>query len=705
MSMVFLKILNMSIAAGWLILAAVFLRLLLRKAPRKIVCLFWGLAGLRLVLPVSIRSLFSLIPSRDTVPADIALSPAPAIDSGIPAVNSAVNPIIGSFAPDPQTVASVNPLQVIIPAAAIIWLAGACAMLLYTLISYLKMRRTVAAAVPAGGRVYACDEVDSPFILGVFRPRIYIPSAMEGETLAAVLAHEEMHLKRRDHIWKPLAFLLLSVYWFNPLCWLAFILLSRDLEAACDEAVIRGMDKESLAAYSQALLDCSFPRRRIAACPLAFGEVGVKGRIKNVLNYKKPAFWLIIIAALACIVLTVCFLTDPKKKGEEPTSAFSQGFYIREIWDSEQLQPYIHFQDGVNWWCGARIDMSFGLSGKYMVSGDRVVLKTQGTEIRENTYIELQVLSETRLKVTAVSEDFFDPRAVWLKEGDVLRKMEFAVPEMYEDSPLLTLGSACAVLAQYNPYALLFPDEIDPGRAVFLQISGATEGVLTGDDTSFALQKNEDDGWKTVYDAISDDASVDISGGTTVFQGLDCGDTFEVHGDGHYRVIKRIRVQEGVQYYTSDFYVLKHADPKNHQKSSFEVNPREELTLSIRYPSVQLLGPAPVAPGYVDVTLSLLKDTGIEPICGNSADCIIEELIGGEWYTVPWPIIVMTLEGYMPTLEETVVQLFFLGGRVQHPGHYRLLKPVNIVDREAGNTAEYSAAEFDVTAELPAAGK
>ena len=705
MSKVFLKILNMSIAAGWLILAAVFLRLLLRKAPRKIVCLFWGLAGLRLVLPVSIRSLFSLIPSRDTVPADIALSPAPAIDSGIPAVNSAVNPIIGSFAPDPQTVASVNPLQVIIPAAAIIWLAGACVMLLYALISYLKMRRTVAAAVPAGGRVYACDEVDSPFILGVFRPRIYIPSAMEGETLAAVLAHEEMHLKRRDHVWKPLAFLLLSVYWFNPLCWLAFILLSRDIEAACDEAVIRGMDKESLAAYSQALLDCSFPRRRIAACPLAFGEVGVKGRIKNVLNYKKPAFWLIIIAVLACIVLTVCFLTDPKKKGEEPTSAFSQGFYIREIWDSEQLQPYIHFQDGVNWWCGARIDMSFGLSGKYTVSGDRVVLKTQGTEIRENTYIELQVLSETRLKVTAVSEDFFDPGAEWFKEGDALRTMEFAVSEMYEDSPLLKQGSACAVLAQYNPYALLFPDEIDPGRAVFLQISGATEGVLTGDDTSFALQKNEGDGWKTVYDAISDDASVDISGGTTVFQGLDCGDTFEVHGDGHYRVIKRIYVQEGVQYYTSDFYVLKHADPKNYQKSSFEVNPREELTLSIRYPSVQLLGPAPVAPGYVDVTLSLLRDTGIEPICGNSADCIIEELIGGEWYTVPRPSIVMTLEGYMPTLEEPVVQLFFLGGRVQHPGHYRLLKPVNIVDREAGNTAEYYAAEFDVTAELPAAGK
>ncbi len=450
------------------------------------------------------------------------------------------------------------------------------------------------------------------------------------------------------------------------------------------------------------------------------------------MTVKKQTAVLLIIAA-ACIVLTVCFLTDPKKKGEEPvsseispettessaapaetepetgsepTSAFSQGVYIREIWDSELRQPYIRFQDGVNWWCGASVEMSFGLSGKYTVSGDRVVMKPQGTEIRENTYIELQVLSETRLKVTAVSEDFFDPRAVWLKEGDVLRKMEFAVPEMYEDSPLLTHGSACAVLAQYNPYALFFPDEIDPGRAVFLQIGGSMQdGVLTGGDTSFALQKNEGDGWKTVYDAISDDASVDISGGTTVFQGLDCGDTFEVHGDGHYRVIKRIYVQEGVQYYTSDFYVLKHADPKNYQKSSFEVNPREELTLSIRYPSVLRVGPPPIAPGYADVILSLLKDTGIEPICGNSADCIIEELIGGEWYTVPRPSVYMTLEGYMPTLEEPVRQTFFLGGRVQHPGHYRLLKPVNIVDREAGNTAEYYAAEFDVTAELPAAGK
>ena len=726
MSKVFLKILNMSIAAGWLILAAVFLRLLLRKAPRKIVCLFWGLAGLRLVLPVSIRSLFSLIPSRDTVPADIALSPAPAIDSGIPAVNSAVNPIIGSFAPDPQTVASVNPLQVIIPAAAIIWLAGACAMLLYALISYLKMRRTVTAAAPAGGRVYACDEVDSPFILGVFRPRIYIPSAMEGETLAAVLAHEEMHLKRRDHVWKPLAFLLLSVYWFNPLCWLAFILISRDIEAACDEAVIRGMDKESLAAYSQALLDCSFPRRRIAACPLAFGEVGVKERVKNVLNYKKPAFWLIIIAVLACIVLTVCFLTDPKKEEEEPMSsektseaetdvqpetpaAFSQGFYMREeLRNNDLVQPYIFFENDINWRCGGGLSLSYAISGKFTVSGDRVkAVRLSGRGSQENSCIELQILSETRLQVIAVSENFFDPQVEWFKVGDVLGRIEFGEPEMYAGSPLMTMGNggSCAVLAQYNPYALSVPAAADPGSSVVLRISsGAEEAVLTGEENSFALQKQDGYIWSTVYDAISDDASVTVDPLTSVFQVLDCGDTFSEHGDGHYRVIKKIYVAGDVQYYASDFYVLKHADPARLPKSACEVNPREELALSIRYPSMLQDGSSPIAPGCVELTLALLKDTGIDPICGNAADCIIEELIDGEWYTVPRPSVFMTLEGYMPTLERPVVQTFFLGGVVQHPGHYRLLKPVNI-GRGTGLITEYYAAEFDVTEELPEAGK
>ena len=311
MSTVFLKILNMSITASWLILAVVLVRLLLKKAPKWIPCLLWGLVAIRLVCPFSFGSIFSLIPSNETIPTNITVQQEPAINSGITIVNDVINPVIAeSFTPAPTD--SVNPLQIIIPIAAIVWIAGIVIMLAYALISYIKLKKTVSVCVPVGERILSCDEVKAPFILGVFRPVIYVPSSMTGETLDLVIRHETAHLQRHDHWWKPLGYLLLAIYWFNPLCWIAYILLSRDIEMACDEKVIRDMDKDEMAAYSQALLDCSFPRRRIAACPLAFGEVGVKERVKGVLNYKKPAFWIILIAIIACIVLAVCLMTDPK---------------------------------------------------------------------------------------------------------------------------------------------------------------------------------------------------------------------------------------------------------------------------------------------------------------------------------------------------------------------------------------------------------
>ena len=313
MSAVFLKVLNMSITASWLILAVILARLLLKRAPKWIPCLLWGLVAIRLICPFSFESALSLIPSSETIPADIALQQEPAINSGIPLVNETVNPAIAeSFAPAPEN--SVNPLQIVIFAAAIIWIAGVVIMLAYALFSYLKLKKTVSICVPAGEGVFACDEVKAPFILGVFRPGIYVPSSMSGQTLENVILHEEAHLQRHDHWWKPLGFLLLAVYWFNPLCWIAYILLCRDIEMACDEKVIRDMNKDDIAAYSQALLDCSFPKKRIAACPLAFGEVGVKERVKGVLNYKKPAFWVVLAAIVACIVLAVCLMTNPVSK-------------------------------------------------------------------------------------------------------------------------------------------------------------------------------------------------------------------------------------------------------------------------------------------------------------------------------------------------------------------------------------------------------
>ncbi|MBR5615419.1 MAG: hypothetical protein IKW66_01230, partial [Clostridia bacterium] len=310
MDAVFLKLLNLSLTASWLCLAVLLVRLLLKKAPKAISCALWALVGLRLLFPFSIESMLSLIPSAEPLPEDILLSPTPTINSGIPIVNEVVNPVIsGSLAPNPGD--SVNPLQVITTVAGYVWVIGMVAMLVYMLVTYLRVRRKVTEAAKIEGNVYECDHINTPFILGVIRPRIYLPSSMSDSDRAFVIAHEKAHLRRLDHVWKPLGFLLLTVYWFNPLLWLGYILLCRDIELACDEKVIRELGTDIKKQYSEALINCSVPRRAISACPLAFGEVGVKGRIKSVLSYKKPAFWIILVAVVALIVTGVCFLTDP----------------------------------------------------------------------------------------------------------------------------------------------------------------------------------------------------------------------------------------------------------------------------------------------------------------------------------------------------------------------------------------------------------
>lgn len=310
MENIFLRILNISITAGWIVLAVMVLRLLLKKAPEWISCLLWAVVGLRLVLPFSIESIFSLIPTANTVDPDIVYQASPSVNTGIDAVNSVVNPIItGSFAPNPGD--SANPLQIWLFIAAWVWVIGIAVMLIYTLISYIILRIKVSAAVRLEANIYQSERVASPFILGVLRPRIYLPFNIADNDRSHVIAHEKAHLKRLDHLIKPISFVLLSVYWFNPLMWIAYILLCRDIELACDEKVIRSMESEEKRNYSKALLDLSIKRRSVAACPLAFGEVGVKARIKSVMNYKKPAFWIIIAALILCIVVSVCFLTDP----------------------------------------------------------------------------------------------------------------------------------------------------------------------------------------------------------------------------------------------------------------------------------------------------------------------------------------------------------------------------------------------------------
>ncbi len=311
MEAVFLKLLNMSINASWLVIAIVLLRFILKKAPKNIRVILWSLVGIRLVCPFSFESVLSLIPSKETVPQNIMMSPSPEIQTGFPSMNTAINPIVSeSLAPNPGD--SVNPLQVITFIAAVLWLVGIAAMLIYTLVSYLLIRKKTNEAILLKENIYIGDRIATPFIIGVIKPKIYLPSGMNEADTAYVIAHEKAHIKRRDHLWKPLGFLLLTVYWFNPVLWLAYVLLCRDIELACDEKVISNMGTENKKPYAEALINCSVPRRLITACPVAFGETGVKGRIKSVLSYKKPALWLIIIAVLLSIAAAVGFMTDPE---------------------------------------------------------------------------------------------------------------------------------------------------------------------------------------------------------------------------------------------------------------------------------------------------------------------------------------------------------------------------------------------------------
>ncbi len=349
METVFLHLLNMSITAGWITLAVIIIRLFLKKAPKWITVLLWGLVGLRLILPISIESVLSLIPSAETVPPEIIYAQKPQIHTGVEIFNSTVNPVISeSLAPDIGT--SVNPVQIILFAATIIWLTGLAGMLIYTLVSYLKLRHKVKASISVDKNIYICDNINTPFVLGVINPKIYLPSNLKTTEQDYVLKHEKAHIKRKDHLIKPLSFLLLSVYWFNPLLWVAYILLCRDIELACDEKVIKDMELLQKKEYSCALLNCSVPRRMIAACPLAFGEVSVKQRIKSVLNYKKPAFWISIVAIILCIALSVGFLTNPIDNNPYGVKVVATGSDIEgvclellelEIAEDSESNPYI----------------------------------------------------------------------------------------------------------------------------------------------------------------------------------------------------------------------------------------------------------------------------------------------------------------------------------------------------------------------------
>ena len=348
MNELFLKIINMSISASWLVLAVLILRFVLKKAPKWINVLLWGIVAIRLICPFSFESPLSLIPSAETIPLNIGMDSTPTINSGISAINNAVNPII-SQSNTPMAGASINPLQITIGIYEYIWIFGMIALALYTAISYWRLHRKVDTAVRYKDNIFQSENVSFPFVLGIIKPRIYLPFKMNGQYLEYVVAHEQAHICRKDHWWKPLGFLLLMIHWFNPLMWLAYVLLCRDIELACDEKVIKELGNEQRGDYTQALVACSVNRRMIAACPLAFGEVSVKERVKSVMNYKKPAFWVIIISVIVCVGVAVCFLTNPKQDSYTLRIVVPAGSQEKFVYTDEEVST---IRNSIKIWSG-----------------------------------------------------------------------------------------------------------------------------------------------------------------------------------------------------------------------------------------------------------------------------------------------------------------------------------------------------------------
>ena len=403
---IFSALLNRAVAATLLILAVCVYRALSPKAPKWSRLFLWALAGLRLCLPFSIRSAWSLVPSEKILDYETAQYAAkPEITSGIAALNRAVNPAFGeSFAATPA--ASVNPLQIWMHLAGLVWAIGVLALLLLTLVSVWKLRRRVQASIELTKGVRLCDAIDTPFLLGLFRPTVYLPSQLSQQERDVVLAHEAAHKTHGDCVWKLLGYGILCVYWFYPPVWLGYALFCRDLELACDERAVKRLSLEEKKRYASVLLSCSVPKGSFAVCPLAFGEVGVKERVKRVLD-KKPAKALIALALAVCLVIGVCFLTA---KQDEQIYGLSAGSYVMDEADAVQILPSrVTFRMS-----GSRHEFVFMLSpiSSYYMAGDYTindgfVTCSDGTytlvfKIQDNDTIVLQIPDQDGLHMSGL---------------------------------------------------------------------------------------------------------------------------------------------------------------------------------------------------------------------------------------------------------------------------------------------------------------
>lgn len=425
METVLLNLANMSINAGWFVLAILVLRPLLRKGPRWICCLLWGLVAVRLICPVSVQSIFSLIPSAQPLPVDFVNGDLPQINSGINVIDSIVNPVLsGSLEPAPG--ASINPSQIQFLFLTWIWIAGASAILLYGSVSYLRLKKRLKTSTALRENIRQSEYADTPFVMGFFRPVIYLPYNIPSKDMAYMIAHENAHIRRKDHWWKAAGYVLLAIYWFNPLIWLAYILLCRDIEAACDEKTIKAMNECERREYASTLLKYSVSRRMIITCPPAFGEIRVKERIKRIMDHKKPSVWLIVLAMVCCTAAVVCFLTDPPENssadtglsssaviGENGHIVLKDGMCTR---GSDQWESFLHkVSDGQQ--ADVYLDHYYTADG---ISSGKTPAQTAGPDGSDSLFLFHLVYDGKTFSLTEEDQD----RTAYTREYRYLRRFE-----------------------------------------------------------------------------------------------------------------------------------------------------------------------------------------------------------------------------------------------------------------------------------------
>jgi len=316
MSELFLTVLNMSFTASYIILIVILIRLLLKKAPKSITYALWGVVAFRLIIPFSFKSKFSLLPAQTNtvpVPHDIIYQQNPQINSGIEVIDTFVSNIL----PAPAVDASVNPLQIYVGIGSYIWISGVIALLVYSLVSVMILKRQLRSIQIIERNIYQAENLKTPFVLGLIRPKIYLPAGLNEDERNYILLHEKIHIRRKDHIIKILAFLIVAIHWFNPLVWIAFMLMSTDMELSCDEKVLNEINEEIKKPYAKSLLSLAAGRHILNGSPLAFGEGNVKERIKNVLNYKKPKFWAVLTGFVLIIAASIGLLSNPKGDNNE----------------------------------------------------------------------------------------------------------------------------------------------------------------------------------------------------------------------------------------------------------------------------------------------------------------------------------------------------------------------------------------------------